>query len=212
MATRKFDMSKATFEGQFNGFDGFDPGLPSGETQLIDKQVDYNLAAGLMYAYSPNEHNNFYVGGAGYNLLSPNISFFEGGVHKQYKRYIVVAGGEVRVGKKGWSLLPSVMFQKQGPNFEALFGTFVRYAMIQKKEEVFALDLGVWYRYNDAIIPALRVEYKSLVFTYNFDLNISKLTEASNMNGSQEISLVYSGKLFKTPKGHSSFKCPNMSF
>ena len=62
-----------------------------------------------------------------------------------YKRYMVVAGGEFRISKKGWSLLPSVMFQKQGPNFEALFGTFVRYAMTQKKEEVFALDFGAWY-------------------------------------------------------------------
>lgn len=212
MATRKFDMSKATFEGQFNGFDGFDLGLPSGETQLIDKQTDYNLAVGLMYAFSPGEHNKFYLGGAGYNLTSPNVSFFEGAEHRMYKRYMVMAGGEVRISKKGWSLLPSVMFQKQGPNFEALFGTFVRYAMMQKKEEVFALDFGAWYRYNDAIIPAIRAEYKNLILTYNFDINISKLTEASHLYGSQEISLVYSGKLFKTPKGKSSFKCPNLSF
>ena len=212
MATRKFDMDKATFESQFNGLDGFDQGLPSGETQLISKQSDYNLAVGLMYAYSHKEHDNFYIGASAYNLTSPNVSFFEGGTQRLYKRFLIMTGAEIKVGKKGWALMPSAMFQKQGPNFEALFGTFVRYAMFQKKEEIFALDFGVWYRYQDALIPAIRAEYKGLVLTYNFDLNISKLTKASHMNGSQEISLVYSGKLFKPSKQKSSFKCPQMSF
>ncbi len=213
MAVRKFDFSKATFDNQFNGLDGFDPGLPSGETQLIDKQVDYNLAAGLMYAYSPKDGSKFYIGGAAYNLMSPNVSFFEGGTKRLEKRFAVVSGAEIKLTKKGtWSILPSIFFQKQGPAREILAGAFVRYAMKEKKEEVFALDFGAWYRIGDAIIPAIRAEYKGLILTYNFDMNLSALTKASHMNGSQEISLVYSGKLFKPAKQKSSFKCPNMSF
>lgn len=55
--------------------------------------------------------------------------------------------------------------------------------------------LGAWTRIsstiNDAIIPYIGLEFKSIHVGYSYDINISSLKTASNSRGGNEISLIY---------------------
>jgi type IX secretion system PorP/SprF family membrane protein len=209
---QKFDRSKATFENQFNGFDGFNQGIDPNEKNLNAKQLDYNLGIGGLYSFTANEHNNFYASFAAYNLLRPNMSFYTGAQSRLYRRFTAFAGGEARL-TGTWSILPSALFQMQGPGKEIVFGTFVRYGMMQDRKETLAINFGAWYRYMDALIPAVKLEYKGLNVTCNFDINISKLSKVSKFNGGAEISVSYSGRLFKERvKPPKRLYCPSFVY
>ena len=53
------------------------------------------------------------------------------------------------------------------------------------------LFLGSWYRFNDAIIPYLGLEFNGLHLGYSYDVNTSELKPGSNMKGGNEISLIF---------------------
>ena len=212
MELRKFDMSKATFENQFNGYDGFNHAVNPNESGLNTKQIDYNLAVGGLYSFSPKEHYNLFASFSAYNLIRPNVSFYSGGESRLYRRFVAFAGGEFKL-KGNWSMLPSALFQTQGPSREILFGTFVRYGMVRDRQEMLAFNVGAWYRYMDAIIPSVKLEYKGLNVTFNFDVNISKLSKVSKFNGGGEVSISYSGKLFKERvKSPKRLYCPSFVY
>lgn len=196
ISLRKFDISKATFDNQFNGYDGFDQNINPNESGLNTRQIDYNLAIGGLYSFSPKEHYNLFVSFSAFNLLQPNVSFYNEKENKLFRRYTAFAGGEFKL-KDSWSMLPSVMYQKQGPHHEAVFGSFVRYGLIKSRKERLAINVGAWYRLNDAIIPAVKLEYKGFNLTMNFDVNVSKLSKVSRFNGGGEITISYSGFMFK---------------
>lgn len=214
MLLQKFDMSKATFENQFNGFDGFNQAINPNESGLNNKVVKYNLGLGGLYSFSPKEHSNLFVSFSAYNLLMPNVSFYTGAESKLQRRMVAFAGGEFQL-KGNWSMLPTAMYQKQGPNQEIIFGSFVRYGMVKErsKDETLAINIGAWYRYMDAVIPAVKLEYKGLCITANFDINVSKLTKVSKFNGGGEVSVSYSGKLFKERvKKPKRLYCPSFVY
>lgn len=212
LVMRRFDLSKATFGNQFNGYDGFDQGINPGESGLNTKQLDYNLGIGGLYTYSPKEHNNVYVSFSAFNLTRPNVSFYDNNEHRLYTRFTAFAGGEVSL-KGSWSLLPSAIFQKQGPSMEIMVGSFARYGLVRNRKEMLGINFGVWYRVNDAVVPAVKVEYKGFNITVNYDINVSKLTKVSRFNGSGEISISYSGLLFKEHKKPTKpIFCPAAGF
>ncbi|MDB5226796.1 MAG: hypothetical protein JWN78_989 [Bacteroidota bacterium] len=212
LVLRQFDMSKATFENQFNGFGAFDQGINPNENGLKPRQVDYSLAIGGLYSFSPKDHYNFYASFSAYNLLRTNISFYAGQEDRLYRRYVAFAGGEVRL-KGNWSMLPSAMFQTQGPSREIVFGSFVRYGVVRDRKEALAFNIGAWYRYMDAVIPAVKLEYKGLNVIFNFDINVSKLSKVSKFNGGGELSVSYSGRLFKERvKPPKKLYCPSFVY
>jgi type IX secretion system PorP/SprF family membrane protein len=212
LVMRRFDLSKATFGNQFNGFDGFDQSLNPGENGLNTKQLDYNLGIGGLYSFSPKEHYNVFVSLSGFNLTRSNVSFYEGQENRLHSRIAAFVGGEVLI-KGSWSMLPSALFQKQGPNTEIMFGSFARYGLVKNRKERMGISFGMWYRVNDAIIPAVKMEYKGLNITVNYDVNVSKLTKVSRFNGSGEISISYSGLFFKEhKKAVKPIFCPSAAF
>ncbi|MFN8238589.1 MAG: PorP/SprF family type IX secretion system membrane protein [Chitinophagales bacterium] len=212
ISMRKFDYSKATFENQFNGFDGFDPSLDPIENGLRTSQVDYNLGIGGLYSFAPKEHYNFFASFSAFNLTRPNISFYESKESRLFTRYAAFTGGEFML-KDNWSMQPSFLFQKQGPNMEIVFGSFARYGWFKNRKELLAINFGAWYRVNDALIPAVKLEYKGFNVTFNYDINVSKLTKVSRFNGSGEISISYSGRLFKERvKPVKPVFCPSFAF
>lgn len=212
MSLRKFDINKATFGNQFNGYDGFDQSINPIENGLKTKQVDYNLGIGAVYSYAPKAHYNLFLSVSAYNLLRPNISFYQGEENRLFTRLATFVGGEFKL-KGNWSMLPTALFQMQGPSKEIVFGSFVRYGILQGKKERLGINVGAWYRYKDAIIPAVKLEYKGLNLTVNFDVNVSKLTKVSRFNGSGEVSISYSGLLFKEHvKPAKLLHCPSFIY
>jgi hypothetical protein len=52
---------------------------------------------------------------------------------------------------------------------------------------------GVFLRWNDALIPVIKVDYSGMSFAFSYDANISKLKPASMGRGGFEFSVSYIG-------------------
>ena len=59
------------------------------------------------------------------------------------------------------------------------------------EENPVTVYLGSWYRFGDAVIPYVGLEFGNLHFGYSYDVNTSSLKPGSNMRGGNEISLIF---------------------
>jgi hypothetical protein len=83
----------------------------------------------------------------------------------------------------------------QGTYQEILAGGLLAWTQTMIAEQpVFVLYLGAFYRYGDAIIPVVKVKYKNLALGVSYDVNISSLREASNLQGGYEVTLFLTGR------------------
>ena len=94
------------------------------ETNLLENYNYFNVAAGLLWFFEPSDEVNFYLGGALHNIFQPNVSFFDGENVSLDRRITAQFGSRFSI-SNSISLVPSILFQKQGPSQELIFGTFL---------------------------------------------------------------------------------------
>jgi hypothetical protein len=68
------------------------------------------------------------------------------------------------------------------------------------------LYLGSWFRFGDAIIPYVGLEFGEFQLGATYDVNVSSLKPASNVRGGVEISLIYIKK--PTDPNAKKLNCP----
>ena len=66
--------------------------------------------------------------------------------------------------------------------------------------------LGSWYRFKDAIIPYMGLEFGEWHFGASYDVNTSSLKAASNSRGGIEISMIFIKK--PTDPNAKKLNCP----
>ena len=192
---RSIDLTNAIFPDQI-------------ESDIIDNHIYFNIGAGILWFFQPNDAVNMYFGGAMYNIIQPNVSFFENTTEPLDRRITAQFGSRFKV-SQSISLVPSLMFQKQGPSQEFIIGTFLKYNVGgYTAADDFSLQLGAFYRFSDAIIPVVRVDVNDVSIIASYDVNISKLTAASRGEGGAEISITWTGHLWSSKYKSKPIRCP----
>jgi type IX secretion system PorP/SprF family membrane protein len=194
---RKNDLRWGT---QHDGNGGFDPTAPSQEPLDINENFVFaDIAAGLLWFSVLDEFNNWYFGAAYHHLNEANVSFYEEGDVSLYAKYTIHGGGEFSLTPK-LSMLPGLVMFFQGEQREYNFGTSFRFNLSQSRSASQTFQAGLWYRtgrqvtsnfHSDAIIFSTRFEYDNYGIGFSYDVNVSKLAEASPANGAFEFSLNY---------------------
>lgn len=204
---KRLDISKVDFEDELTplGFTGV-----TGEI-FTRQQVNVSYAdinAGIFYNGSTNGYNNFYLGASMYHINRPKESF-QGGDFLLSPRVTIQAGGKIPVGSyHNLNISSNYSFQANAKNL--MLGAAFLYNVNNSDEDPTNVYIGAWTRissqYNDAIIPYIGLEFKSLHLGYSYDINVSPLKTASNSVGGNEISLIY----IKKPGDPSAKKlnCP----
>jgi len=187
---RNIDYSKITTGSQFNG-DVFDPGLTTDESFSTENFSSFDISGGLMWFYNIDNENNIYVGLALPHANKPKLTFNDN-ADKLYRKLVVHSGGQLII-TKTWYLLPDAVLYRKGSNTELNFGSYLKYQLKKQKPTIHqtAFYFGTWYRTKDAIIMAIRVDYKGVNLGFSYDFNISELTAASSGKGGPEISFSY---------------------
>jgi len=204
-AHRGFNQSKALF--QFDPLTG-DPVLASVESFDADSRFYGDASLGFLYSNSPSKKSNFYFGFALQHLNQPNISSFNinrDESERMYMKFTLHGGGLIPMGSQ-LGLMPGFLFLKQGPTYEANISTFLKFKFSSMPDEKNAAYFGLMYRVEDAFILAARTDIGATQIHFSYDLNASKLTNASRGNGGPEIALIYVGCLKK--KNKTQRYCP----
>ncbi|NNE28496.1 MAG: PorP/SprF family type IX secretion system membrane protein [Saprospiraceae bacterium] len=187
----------------------------------------WDLGLGMSWFHRVDRRDYFYLGGSAFHLNNPTISFFgemdSNGRDSDmemgkvlYRKIVLHGGGKFKL-SKNLSSLPSFIFMDQGPHREVKVGSFFKYrnSRSQKRKD-YAVYLGAWLRWyaemdmwgTDAVNLSVRLDHGTSIFTFSFDVNISKLTQASHGLGGPEFSIIKVLEWDKPKPKRSKVKCP----
>lgn len=190
-ASKRLDVSLADFEDELTslGFTGVTSEVFSNQQVNINY---FDLNAGILYTGSTDGYNNFYVGVSMYHINKPLESFIGGNYYLQ-PRMTFQGGGYTPFGTNK-TLHGSFIHQRQAGASETVLGGAVSMNMNGEEERPTEVYAGLWYRWNDAVIPYIGLEVANFRVGFTYDVNMSTLRTASNSRGGAEISLIYINK------------------
>jgi type IX secretion system PorP/SprF family membrane protein len=211
---RSATITELQWENQYiNG--SYDPTASANEGNMLTSYPYADFSGGMVYQYRSvagslvgKDVMEITVGGAAFHLNKPEEKFHGDGSYRGDMRF--VGHGSARYDFPGtrWSLRPSLYYMQQGPAWEFVGGSLIRYRIKNgtKITNFFSeqgIGAGIHYRWNDAIIPQLYYDLGDIFIGVSYDVNISKYTAASKYNGGFEVTLRYAdlnGALYKNKK------------
>ncbi len=198
---RTIDVDNLRWDKQYNGY-AYDGGLPSGESAPRSAITSYDLGAGMNLSFAESDRfissrdaSKFNVGFSAYHYSIGRNSFFTT-EEKLQTRICGYFNGDFNIPSSKNAVLPSFLLMRQGPSTEVVVGALIKFIIVDQStytgnRKPFALSIGGHYRFKDAIIPALLMQYDRYAFGVSYDINVSALTPASRRNGGLEIMLRY---------------------
>jgi type IX secretion system PorP/SprF family membrane protein len=189
VTTKSFNVAALTFDNQYDG-DAYNASLASGENFPKTRMTYLDLGAGLGYLWRKNHRTLVNVGVSTLHLNRPKQSFFNNDDIRLDMKTCLSGIAEFPVAAQ-LDLLPSVMYQRQGKFQETVVGLFGKYHLKPVNGMTTAVSLGGFYRMKDAFILVANMDYKNFNVGFSYDVNTSKLIEATNRRGGFEISVIY---------------------
>ena len=182
---RTVNYADLSFENQFSST-GFDQTIPIAEQFLYSSKGYFDVGAGLLFNQI-QENYSFFISTSAYNLLQKkqNIDVQD---FKLPLRITISAGGQTDVGYAGVFYF-SINHQRQGSTYETTLGGAygIKIGDVKKQE----LDLGLWYRVNDAAIPYIGYQLEGLQAGISYDYTTSALKTGGMVRNSFELSFIY---------------------
>jgi len=189
-----FDPSKATFNNQYvNGH--YDPNAPILETLPYPKFTFFDVGAGINFntCAGPDNKTTYVFGVSGYHFNQANLSYYQIPGLTEEVRWNVNAGISTAM-SENVGLMLQANYANEGTYTELIGGGLVTWTAVSRGlQDVFALSCGVFYRYDDAIIPVVKVKHKNMSLGFSYDVNVSSLKDASDMAGGFEMTLFITG-------------------
>ena len=149
----------------------------------------FDLNAGFMYNGTTNGYNTFYLGASMYHINRPKENF-DGGDFILSARTTIQAGAKLPVGTYN-ALHLSANHSMQAKAKNTMLGGAFSLNANNDEENPTNLYLGAWYRFNDAMIPYLGLEFGEWHVGATYDVNTSSLKAASASRGGIELSVIY---------------------
>lgn len=190
-ANRRYRLDKLTFNDQFNG-DVYDPNIQSHDQIKLAGKTSFSyfdINAGLNFRYQKDSRTWANLGGGLFHLTRPNQSFL-GAELPLPMRWNAMLNASVQLSQR-FDILPVAWFQMQQDYQELVFGAAAKYHLNTNPGRETAIQLGVMYRWQDAVIARIGFEYQRFHFGFSYDINVSGFVPATRYNGGYELSVMY---------------------
>ena len=199
---RRIDRSKVTTNSTYdNGTDGEYFGDAS--YLYADGSVGMSFNSNL----GDNPNNNYFLGAAYHHFNRPRAAFYRNASIELFPKWVFSGG--IRFGVSDYSYITVQADQStQGPYQETVAGAMYGLKLGEDHDNPdYTIHGGAFIRWNDALIPALKLDYNPFSVTMSYDVNISKLKPSSYGRGGFEISVSYIG-LRKNNSSLDAVRCP----
>lgn len=199
---RRIDRSKVTTNSTYNnGTDG---------EYFNDASYLYaDGAVGMSYNSNLNDNpnNNYFLGVAYHHFNHPNGSFYRNANIELYPKWVFSGG--IRFGVSEYAYVTvQADHSTQGPYTETVAGGMYGLKIGEDVDNPeYTIHAGAFLRWNDAIIPVVKLDYNPFSVSVSYDANISKLKPSSYGRGGFEISVSYIG-LRKNNSSLDFSRCP----
>jgi type IX secretion system PorP/SprF family membrane protein len=204
VVNRHFDRSKITTDNTYNnGQDGETIVMPN--YTYLDGSVGMSFSSNL----SDNPADNFYLGLAYHHFANPRNSFFRDPAVQLDPKWVASAGFRFGVSEYSYFTILGD-YSKQASYQEACVGTLFGMKIGPEIDHPqYVLHGGLFIRWQDALIPVVKLDYSGFSFALSYDVNISRLRPASLGRGGFELSVSYIGLLNRASRStQNSTLCP----
>jgi len=195
---RSVDMNLMTLDNQYvNG--SYNAGNPTGETLNFTKITHFDLGAGVSFNSSmgPTGKINYYIGGAVFHVTKPKESFNE---NESFIRLTTKYSGNLGVRwriNQQFGLTVHANYLNQRPYQEIIFGGLLSWkpmvSSVEASNNKFSIYAGAFLRVKDAVIPTIKIDYKTYSFTASYDVTTSSLKPSVSSKGGWEFSIYARG-------------------
>lgn len=188
-------LQNAYYDRQWNGRD-FDPNLPTGEQVIGDRFTAFDLNTGLMYRrLNIFSKLNFATGVSVSNIMESRTNFVSTSNPLQ-RRFLIHGSSKYKL-KPSRNLYFDTHYWIQGKLREF---SLIGYKTVASVDYINSYTyLGIGLRLvgglskvsNDAMSLHFIQDYKDFRFSLSYDLNFSRLRQASSAKGGLEIGVLY---------------------
>lgn len=213
---KRFDISRLSFDEQFDPDGGFDPDTATGETNFNKTSNFFGLGMGLnlrLQRLSDQKlvdatqcRTKMDIGIGISNLNQPDESFEEDIIVRLPRRFSPYVLSYVQLGASKWDLALNLMGQFQQKYSEILGVLGFRYHLSQTPGDWKAIQLSGAVRFSDnlnadidAVVPVLELYVNEWRFGMSLDVTVSKATTALTRAGGLEFSARYAITRVKLP-------------
>ena len=200
---RSVDRSKMTTNSTYEG-------LGDGESTLLTNYSYMDGSAGISFntQLNDNPENNLLLGVAYHHFNKPKNSFFNDENIAVQPKMVFSADAKFLMGESFTATIHNDHV-RQGSYQETLSGLLVGYKMGPYSDEPdFVFRAGGFYRWGDAMIPVVQMDYHPFSFSLSYDVNLSKLSKTSYGRGGYELSITYTGFLDRENSSANAVRCP----
>jgi type IX secretion system PorP/SprF family membrane protein len=204
VVNRNFDRSKITTDGTFNNGQ-------SGETIVTPNYTYLDGSVGMSFNsnLSADPEDNFYLGLAYHHFTKPRNSFFRDPTVQLDPKWVASAGFRFGVTEYAYITIQAD-HSMQSSYKETIAGAMYGMKIGPEIDNPnYVIHAGAFLRWQDALIPVIKIDYTGFSFALSYDVNISNLKPASLGRGGFELSLSYIGLLHRGSRStQNSTLCP----
>lgn len=205
---KTIDRSKVTTSNQFSG-GVFNDAIPDGETFPSANIHYWDASVGMSFntTFGEEQKNSMFVGAAFHHLNRPKNNFYLNTIELDPK-YVFSAGVKVNMDDYSYLTLQGD-YSTQGSFKEAIGGALYSYKLDDTKDPRYTLSIGAFMRWQDALIPVIKIDMLPLSVALSYDVNISQLKTVSQGQGGVELSISYVGFLDRQTSSKYKMLCPH---
>lgn len=183
---RRFDPSKVTTNTTYNG-GGTGENFLNSQASYIDASVGMSYNSNLNH----NPDNNFYIGAAYHHFHRPKSSFYRNATGAIEPKWVFSGG--LRLGVTDYAYVTlQVDHSRQGDFKETVAGGMYGIKLGDDPDKPrYVIHAGTFLRWNDALIPVVKLDFAPFSVAFSYDANISKLKPSTYGRGGFEISISY---------------------
>ncbi|MEQ1677170.1 MAG: PorP/SprF family type IX secretion system membrane protein [Chitinophagaceae bacterium] len=198
---RRFDPSKVTTNSQYdNG--GIGENFSNTQYNYLDGSVGMSFNSNL----DNNAGNNFFIGAAYHHFNRPKTSFYRNSNIELHAKWVFSGGLRFGVSDNAYMTIQAD-HTTQGGFTETVGGAMYGLKLGEDPDNpIYIIHAGAFLRWDDALIPVVKLDYNPFSVAISYDVNISKLKPSSYGRGGFELSISYVG--FRKDKGEYLL-CPS---
>ena len=191
-ANKRVDQTNLKYPDQFDG-KFFDKSLPT-SVVLENNSVSYfDMQVGMNYAYFPREDIYINAGYSIHHVNKPRETFFkddtQGGIipmrHIGFLNAILKVAPNVIIN-------PNIYFTTQAKATELVGGLNANFNLGESGGDK-QFIAGIYYRYQDAVVPMIGFQLNNVRFTFSYDATTSSLKNFNNYRGASEFNVIKNG-------------------
>jgi len=186
--TSNFNPNKLTWGDEY--VNGVFTGITNQPFSVTGKSY-FDVGTGVVLGSSNPDFTQWYAGVAAYHLNNPTVSFGSNDVLPV--RYTINGGLGLKVSED-----ERLFFYGDGiiqaSQREYLFGCiYTKYFVDDNDENEEGISFGAFYRWNDAVVPVVKLSYDRWVIGFSYDFNVSQLLPGSQVWGGPELMVKFKG-------------------